>query len=47
MNPEDFEPNIAHIADSEHVFQVLNEDRTDWDEQATRAVYEAWKAQQA
>lgn len=35
--------SIAHIRDGEHVFQVLNEDETDWDEEATRAEYEAWK----
>lgn len=44
MNPENFNPNIAHIAEGENVFQVLNEDGTDWDEAATRAVYEAWLA---
>lgn len=45
MNPTDFNPNIAHIRDGENVFQVLTEDGTDWDEAATRAAYEAWKAQ--
>ena len=43
MIPETFNPNIAHIQDGEEVFQVLNEDGTDWDESATRLVYEAWK----
>jgi hypothetical protein len=47
MNPETFNPNIAHIRDGEAVFQVLNEDGTDWNEEATRAAYEAWKASQA
>lgn len=42
MNPENFDPNIAHIRDGENVFQVLNSEGTDWDEEATRAVYEAW-----
>jgi len=46
MDPENFNPSIAHIRDGEHVFQVLNEDGTDWDEDATRAAYEAWKAEQ-
>lgn len=45
MQPETFNPNIAHIRDGENVFQVLNETGTDWDEQATRAAYEAWKAE--
>lgn len=41
MNPEDFNESIAHIRDGENVFQVLNADGTDWDEAATRALYEA------
>ena len=41
--PAAFDPNIAHIRDGDEVFQVLNEDGTDWDEEATRATYEAWK----
>ena len=36
--------NIAHIRDDEHVFQVLNADGSDWDEEATRAAYAAWLA---
>lgn len=46
MNPENFNPNIAHIKDGENVFQVLNEDGTDWDETATQAAYAVWKASQ-
>lgn len=42
MNPDNFNPQIAHIKHGENVFQVLIEDGTDWDEAATRAVYEAW-----
>jgi hypothetical protein len=35
-------PNIAHIqSDTGEVFQVLNLDGTEWDEGATRAIYEA------
>jgi hypothetical protein len=37
------EPNlsIAHIKDEDgKIYQVLNEDGTDWDETATRALYE-------
>jgi hypothetical protein len=45
-DPETFDPNIAHIKDGDTVFQVLNADATDWDEAATRADYEAWKATQ-
>jgi hypothetical protein len=44
MTPETFNPSIAHITDGDRVFQVLNADGTDWDEAATRAEYEAWKA---
>ena len=42
MKPATFNPNIAHITDGENVFQVLNEDGTDWDEEKTRAEYQAW-----
>jgi hypothetical protein len=38
------EPNlsIAHIkAQDGAIYQVLNEDGTDWDEAATRTLYEA------
>lgn len=45
MNPETFDPDLAHIIDGENVFQILNDDGSDWDEDATRALYEAWKAQ--
>ena len=46
-NPKTFNPNIAHItAEDGSVFQVLNEDGTDWDEAATSAAYEAWLAEQ-
>lgn len=44
MNPENFNPNIAHIRDGDNVFQVLNADGTDWDEDATRAAYNDWLA---
>ena len=47
MNPENFDPNIAHIIDGGNVFQVLNQDGTDWDEVLTRAAYDAWLAEQA
>lgn len=42
-----FNPAIAHIRHGGQVFQVLNEDGTDWDEAATRAAYMAWLAEQA
>ena len=45
--PATFDPNIAHIRDGDDVFQVLNEDGTDWDEAATRVTYEAWAGQGA
>lgn len=38
-----FEESIAHITAADGtVFQVLNADRTDWDEAATAAEYEAY-----
>lgn len=46
MDPEGFDPNVAHIKHGEHVFQVLNQDGTDWDEAATKAIYDAWLASQ-
>ncbi len=42
MNPENFYQNIANIRHGDNVFQVLNADGTDWDEDATRAAYAAW-----
>jgi hypothetical protein len=34
------DPNIAHITDSDGMaFQILNSDGTDWDEAATRELY--------
>ena len=40
----DFNPNIAFITHADgKKFQVLNEDGTDWDEAATKALYEAYK----
>lgn len=36
---------IAHlVAPSGRKYQVLNEERTDWDEAATKAAYEAGEA---
>ncbi len=46
MIPETFNPSVAHIRHGEHVFQVLNEDGTDWDEGATRTAYETWLSEQ-
>ena len=46
MNPETFNPSIAHIREGDNVFQVLTEDGTDWDEAATRAIYEDWLVKQ-
>lgn len=46
MNPANFNPSIAHIRHGANVFQVLNAEETDWDEEATRAIYEAWLAGQ-
>lgn len=37
-----FNPSISHVTSQDGaVFQVLNEDGTDWDEAATAAQYEA------
>lgn len=38
-----FNPNIAHIEINGKVYQVLNQDETDWDEEATKALIEADK----
>jgi hypothetical protein len=46
MQPDTFDPNIAHIQDNDNIFQVLNENGNDWDEQATKVAYEAWKLAQ-
>lgn len=44
---EAFDPNIAHIeAKDGAVFQVLNAEGDDWDEAATRALYDAHIAAQ-
>lgn len=41
----DYNPNIAYItARDGTVFQVLNEKGTDWDEEATAALYEEYQA---
>jgi hypothetical protein len=34
--------NVAHIRHGEDVFQVLNEDGSDWDEAATNLAYTTW-----
>jgi hypothetical protein len=40
MTLQEINPNIAHIKDGDQYYQVLNADGTDWDEEATRALYE-------
>lgn len=35
--------SISYIQDGSVFFQVLNNEQTDWDEDATRVAYEAWK----
>lgn len=46
QRPDTFNPNIAYItAKDGTVFQVLNEAENDWDEEATRANYEAYLAE--
>ena len=42
----EYVPSIAHITDNGAVFQVLNATGDDWDEEATKAVYEAWRQAQ-
>lgn len=40
-----FNPSVSYITSQDGtVFQVLNEDGTDWDEAATAALYEAYLA---
>lgn len=42
---ENINLSIAHITASDGtVFQVLNEDGTDWDEVATRAQYQEYES---
>jgi hypothetical protein len=43
MEKEQINLNIAHIKDGDQYFQVLNQDGTDWDEEATKAMYDAWR----
>ena len=47
--PPTFDPSIANIkhvvGSDEFYFQVLNEDATDWNEEATNALYRAWLAE--
>jgi hypothetical protein len=43
--PSTFNPQVAYItAADESIFQVLNEDGTDWDEAATQADYAEYLA---
>lgn len=37
--------SIAYIQDGTAFFQVLNQAGDDWDEPATRAAYDQWKAE--
>jgi hypothetical protein len=43
MTLQEINPNIAHIQDGDQYFQVLNAEGTDWDEEATRELYEGAK----
>ena len=40
--PETFNPSFAFITHGNRVFQVLNEDGTDWDEELTAIDYRSW-----
>lgn len=41
--PENFRPDIAYLTHEDGtIFQVLNEDGTDWDEAATFAAFFAY-----
>ncbi len=44
--PPGFIETIAHIRHEDgpdtYIFQVVNQDGTDWDEEATAAAYQAW-----
>jgi hypothetical protein len=44
MTLQEIDPNIAHIQDGGEYFQVLNTEGTDWDEEATQALYELERA---
>jgi hypothetical protein len=39
---EEINQSIAYIKDGDVYFQILNEAGNDWDEAATREVYDAW-----
>ena len=44
----EYVPGIAHLSlETGEVFQVLNEDATDWDEAATVAARAAWLREQS
>ena len=41
-------PGVAHLSlETGEVFQILNEDGTDWDEAATVAARDAWLREQS
>ena len=51
IQPEGFNPNIGYIEQPDltdpttvYRFQVINEAGDDWDEAATAAAYDAWRA---
>lgn len=46
IHPENFNPQLAHIIQDGRVFQVLNDDETDWDEQATAKAMADFLAQE-
>lgn len=43
MRREEIKESIAFIQDGDEYFQVLNEDESDWDEEATAALYETYR----
>lgn len=44
MPEQTYVTHIAHIRDGDKVFQVLNQEGTDWDEEATKAAYAEYLA---
>lgn len=48
LKPETFVPLYGYIEDQEgNIFQILNEDGSDWDNEATQKEFEAFLAAKA
>lgn len=45
MKREEINESIAFIQDGDEFFQILNENKDDWDESATATLYQEFKTQ--